>query len=217
MAPPIPQPTKPVEHTAPRVFHYDFWKNPSESVDLDVLMPNGVIITMNQSIYLTLTELKGYVWEVAESKPLYRLLGDKNMYCFSTLASGTTNNGTYEVDDESRRLLDVQPVFGIFRFVEKKNVSVNSTLINNINALLGSGLSEKTLKNPEVNDFRTKMSQLGEEIGIERAAMSRMERIAYQYPVKLASSTNIPEQIKKDWPTVEGVVATAAATEVIST
>lgn len=134
------------------------------------------------------------VWEEAERYPLYCHLGDKSMYFFSTVSSA--NNTSYELNDETKRLIDVQPVFCMFRFVEKQ-VSVNNKLINNITTLLGKTLSEKTLKNPEVNDFRTKMSYLGEDIANKRAVMNRMERIAYQYPPKLVSSQHIPELVKK--------------------
>lgn len=116
------------------------------------------------------------------------------MYFFSTISSA--NNNSYELNDETKRLIDIQPVLCMFRFVEKQ-VSVNNKLINNITNLLGKTLSEKTLKNPEVNDFRTKMSYLCEDIANKRAAMNRMERIAYQYPPKLVSSQHIPELVKK--------------------
>ncbi|XP_058063113.1 phosphatidylinositol 4,5-bisphosphate 3-kinase catalytic subunit delta isoform [Anopheles bellator] len=166
-------------------FVYEFWIEPNEVTNLYFLMPNGVLIEMrDQSIYTTLEDLKTYVWEEAERYPLYGHLGDKTTYYFSTLPSATSSS--FEQHDESKRLIDVQPVFGMFKFVEKKVVSVNSQLMSNINSLLGTPILEKTLNNPEVNDFRTKMSLLGEEIGSQRAAMSRMDRISYQYPVKLA-------------------------------
>ncbi|XP_062699657.1 phosphatidylinositol 4,5-bisphosphate 3-kinase catalytic subunit beta isoform-like [Aedes albopictus] len=116
------------------------------------------------------------------------------MYFFSTISSA--NNNSYELNDETKRLIDIQPVFCMFRFVEKQ-VSVNNKLINNITNLLGKTLSEKTLKNPEVNDFRTKMSYLCEDIANKRATMNRMQRIAYQYPPKLVSCEHIPEVVKK--------------------
>lgn len=183
-------------------FDYDYWVNydggknglVDETTEVRFLMPNGVLIIQNYSVNATLQELKADVWEEAERYPLYCHLGDKSMYYFSAI-SGTSNN-CCELNDESKRLFEVQPLFCMFRFVEKQ-VSVNNKLINNITTLLGKTLSEKTLKNPEVNDFRTKMSYLGEEFANKRAAMNRMERIAYQYPPKLVTNVVLPELVKK--------------------
>ncbi|XP_049283271.1 phosphatidylinositol 4,5-bisphosphate 3-kinase catalytic subunit beta isoform [Anopheles funestus] len=184
------------QHKQRPMFDYEFWKNPEESTELHFLMPNGVMITMCMPIHVTLEELKTDVWEEAERYPLYCLLGDKNKYCFSTLASGRTNcNTTHE--NEATRLMDVQPALGIMRFVEKSNVSENTKLMENINILLDGKLPVKTLVNPEVNDFRAKMSMLSEEIGSRRQVMTRMERIAYQYPAKLVSGLHVPEQINR--------------------
>uniref|UniRef100_A0A182N1I0 phosphatidylinositol 3-kinase n=1 Tax=Anopheles dirus TaxID=7168 RepID=A0A182N1I0_9DIPT len=184
---PQPPPARPT-------FDFEFWKSPDDTTELSFLMPNGVMIPMRHSIYITLEDLKTEVWEEAERYPLYCHLGDKNKYCFSTLASGRTST-TYE--DEGTRLVDVQPALGIVRFVEKSNVSENTKLMENISSLLEGKLPVKTLVNPEVNDFRARMSMLSEEIGSRRAAMTRMERIAYQYPAKLASGAHIPEQISR--------------------
>uniref|UniRef100_A0A182QT80 phosphatidylinositol 3-kinase n=1 Tax=Anopheles farauti TaxID=69004 RepID=A0A182QT80_9DIPT len=188
-SPPPAPPTRPT-------FDFEFWKNPDDTTELNILMPNGVMIPMRQSIYVTLEELKTEIWEEAERYPLYCHLGDKNKYCFSTLAHGRTNSST-TYENESTRLLDVQPALGILRFVEKSNVSENTKLIENISSLLEGKLPVKTLVNPEVNDFRARMGMLSEEIGSRRAAMTRMERIAYQYPAKLAGGAHIPEQISR--------------------
>lgn len=56
-----------------------------------------------------------------------------------------------EITDETQRLCDVQPYFGLFRIAERQEVSEDSKLNENITSLIGKTLSEfKTLKNPEV-------------------------------------------------------------------
>ncbi|XP_035787665.1 phosphatidylinositol 4,5-bisphosphate 3-kinase catalytic subunit delta isoform-like [Anopheles albimanus] len=185
----------PTTTTPPRKspFVYNYWKDSHQLTDLCVFMPNGMLIELReQSVYTTLKDLKTYVWELAERYPLYSHLGDKDTYCFSTVSAGGSS-GQVQQDDESKQLVDLQPLFGIFGFMKKKTVSVNSQLMSSISTLLGTTLSEKTLNNPEVNDFRSKMGRVEEEIASQRAAMTRKERIAYQYPVKLAPS--VPEPI----------------------
>ena len=101
-----------------------------------------------------------------------------------------------EYIDETKRIADVQPQFCMFRFVEKQ-VSVNNKLTKNINSLIGKTLGEfKAMKSPEVNDFRYKMGILGEEIANRRSTMTRMEKIAYQYPPKLVSSDEISDTVQ---------------------
>jgi phosphatidylinositol-4,5-bisphosphate 3-kinase catalytic subunit alpha/beta/delta len=47
-----------------------------------------------------------------------------------------------------------------------------------------------------VNDFRHKISVLGEDIANKRSKMTLKEKILYQYPPKLASSNEIPNTVK---------------------
>ncbi|XP_049538922.1 phosphatidylinositol 4,5-bisphosphate 3-kinase catalytic subunit delta isoform [Anopheles darlingi] len=174
-------------------FVYNYWKDSHQLTDLCVFMPNGMLIELReQSVYTTLKDLKTYVWELAERYPLYSHLGNKDTYWFSTVSAESSCQQVQQ-DDESKQLVDLQPLFGIFGFMKMKTVSVNSQLMSSISTLLGTTLSEKTLNNPEVNDFRCKMGQVEKNIASERAEMNRMDRIAYQYPVKLAPS--VPKTI----------------------
>lgn len=48
----------------------------------------------------------------------------------------------------------------------------------------------------QVNDFRNKITLLGEQIAIKRSAMTLKDKILYQYPPKLSKTSEIPVQIK---------------------
>lgn len=99
--------------------------------------------------------------------------------------------------DESKRICDIQPYFCMFR-VTSKQVAVNNKLNKNINCLIGKSLNDcKIINNPEVNDFRYKMNLLADEISTKRHKMTLVEKLAYQYPLRLASCTEIPENVKK--------------------
>lgn len=178
-------------------FNYNFWSDPEEMTEVTFFLPNGVLIILKYSIYATLQDLKADVWEEAERYPLYCHLGDKSMYFFSTLASTNSSGTNGALNDETKRLIDVQPMFCILRFVEKQISTSKDKAIDKINALLGKPFSEKSFQNPEVNDFRSKMSHLGEVITNKRASMQTIERIAYQYPPKLVTSQHIPELVKR--------------------
>lgn len=56
-----------------------------------------------------------------------------------------------EITDESQRICDIQPFFALFKIAERKELTEDSKLNENITSLIGKTLSEfKTLKNPEV-------------------------------------------------------------------
>jgi len=43
---------------APIVNSYDVWSNPDPNIDVDVLMPNGIIITLNVAKEATFSQIK---------------------------------------------------------------------------------------------------------------------------------------------------------------
>jgi phosphatidylinositol-4,5-bisphosphate 3-kinase len=80
---------------------------------------------------------------------------------------------------------------------EKKQETEDENLNKSIITLIGKTLSEfKTLKNPEVNDFRYRISLLGEEIASRRSTMTLKEKILYQYPPKVAKTPEIPQTVR---------------------
>lgn len=89
------------------------------------------------------------IWEEAERYPLFGHLRDKSMYIIKAIKYPSAN--VDEITDETQRLCDVQPYFGLFRIAERQEVSEDSKLTENITSLIGKTLSEfKTLKNAEV-------------------------------------------------------------------
>lgn len=117
------------------------------------------------------------------------------MYVLNAITS-QSGGSLEELSDETQRICDVQPYFSLFRVAEKQ-VSDDNNLNKNITSLIGKTLTEfKTLKNPEVNDFRYKMNLLGEEIASKRSTMTLKEKIMYQYPPKLAKNADIPHTVR---------------------
>lgn len=90
------------------------------------------------------------IWEEAERYPLFGHLRDKSMYIISTIKSPSAL--VEEITDETQRICDVQPYFALFKIRERKELSEDSKLNENITSLIGKTLSEfKTLKNAEVS------------------------------------------------------------------
>lgn len=108
-----------------------------------------------------------------------------------------TKYSSDEMHDETKRICDIQPYFCMFRVISKQ-VSVNNKLNKNINCLIGKSLNDyKIINNPEVHDFRYKMNLMADEVSTRRTKMSFMEKLAYQYPVRLAANPDLPETLRR--------------------
>lgn len=183
-------------------FKYDLWysdgpqKENEQIITVHCLMPNGNCILFNCPTTLSLLEMKEELWEEAEKYALFGHLRNKKMYVIKAIKSPSAL--LEEITDESQRIVDVQPFFALFKIEERlENESEDINLNKNINSLIGKKLDDfKTLKNPEVNDFRFQIGELGERIAKRRSKMTRKEKILYQYPPKLAKNSEIPYAVK---------------------
>jgi hypothetical protein len=82
---------------------------------------------------------------------LFGHLRDKSLYIIYAIKA--TSARVEEITDETQRICDVQPYFALFKIAERKELSEDSKLNENITSLIGKTLSEfKTLKNPEVSE-----------------------------------------------------------------
>ncbi|XP_063708405.1 phosphatidylinositol 4,5-bisphosphate 3-kinase catalytic subunit beta isoform [Culicoides brevitarsis] len=180
-------------------YNFDYWANqnptPSENeqVELTIFMPNGILIVLNVPKTITLAELKEDVWEAAERMPLFGHLKDKSYYVLGMV----TKYSSDEMHDETKRICDIQPYFCIFRVLSKQNAT-NNKLNKSINCLIGKSLNDiKIINNAEVNDFRHKMNLLTDDVSTKRHRMSLVEKLSYQYPLRLAATNEMPENVKK--------------------
>jgi phosphatidylinositol-4,5-bisphosphate 3-kinase len=100
-----------------------------------------------------------------------------------------------EIHDETQRIVDIQPFFALFK-LERKHDNESPDLKQDISILIGKKLDDfKTLKNPEVNDFRSRISKFSQRISKERAKMKPKERILYQNRPTFAESDGIPTNV----------------------
>ncbi|GAB0088558.1 phosphatidylinositol 4,5-bisphosphate 3-kinase catalytic subunit delta isoform [Sergentomyia squamirostris] len=182
---PIPQP----------FVEYDFWSrtgNSTDPIELTCLMPTGILIPLITLRNSTLQDIKEELWEKAEKYPFYGHLRDKSMYVLYALSEFSKPD---ELTDETKRICDVKPYFCILKISEKQ-ISTNNTLNKNINYLIGKVPHEFSVKNPELNDFRYKMSLLCDQISQKRQKMTWTDKVLYQFPPRLASSREIPETVR---------------------
>ncbi|KAG1679555.1 Phosphatidylinositol 4,5-bisphosphate 3-kinase catalytic subunit delta isoform [Nymphon striatum] len=165
-----------------------------DTINIDFLMPNGLLIPLQVTRDATLLEIKDELWEEARKYPLYGTLHDSQHYVF--LCVNQTTAEQEELVDEMRHVCDVRPFLAVLKVVEKKNDKAEKLLNAQIGLLIGKSLHEfDSLKNPEVNDFRWKMRVICEEIAEERRKKKWLEKVLYQFPLRLAASAELPEAL----------------------
>lgn len=181
---------------APSSLVLDVWSHLSdqEKIVIDVLLPNGIFINLEVCRDATLLETKEDVWEAAQQLPLYGLLHDMDSYVFVCVNPTTAEQE--EQIDELRRLCDVRPFQAVLRLVERKGDKAEKILNSQIRFLLGKGLHEfDAQKDPEINEFRTKMRLFSEDICRQKISQSWQEKLLRNHPIQLGSTPVLPEYL----------------------
>ncbi|RWS06961.1 phosphatidylinositol 4:5-bisphosphate 3-kinase catalytic subunit beta isoform-like isoform X1 [Dinothrombium tinctorium] len=164
-----------------------------KEIALDVLTPNGLLITLNVNREATLFHVKEDVFYEAQRQPLFGVLKDPQSYVFTCVNFTTCEQ---EELDENRRICDVRPFLGILRLIEKKGDKNEKQQNLKIGLLIGKGLHEfDSLKNSEVNDFRWRTRVFCEELQSKRLQTSWLEKVHYQYSPRIETSEKIPDYI----------------------
>ncbi len=122
---------------------FDIWaeaeeENSDKTISIDILMPNGILLTLNQiSCETLLVDLKEYAFEEAAKQPLFGALsGDhNNNYVFTCINSKTSE--LEELSEEQRRLCDIRPFLALLKLVEKKGDNEAKQLDAQIGLIIG--------------------------------------------------------------------------------
>ncbi|XP_037945852.1 phosphatidylinositol 4,5-bisphosphate 3-kinase catalytic subunit beta isoform [Teleopsis dalmanni] len=180
------------------VFSSDFWKNdPPDIVELTCFMPNGIFILMNVSVTATIKEIKTEMIRKSKNYPLNHLIKDACDYEVSGISSYANVDA---FTDETKRLSEVQPYFCLLRLGERSETTAASSdyeLSKLVSNMIGKSYEEYCAQSsPEVDDFRRKMTQVCDEIELERSKFSWSEKLLYEHPLRLANTPVMPNIIK---------------------
>ncbi|XP_021056326.1 phosphatidylinositol 4,5-bisphosphate 3-kinase catalytic subunit delta isoform isoform X2 [Mus pahari] len=165
----------------------EFWtKEESQNVVVDFLLPTGVYLNFPVSRNANLSTIKQVLWHRAQYEPLFHMLSDPEAYVFTCVNQTAEQQ---ELEDEQRRLCDIQPFLPVLRLVAREGDRVKKLINSQISLLIGKGLHEfDSLRDPEVNDFRTKMRQFCEEAAAHRQQLGWVEWLQYSFPLQLEPS-----------------------------
>ncbi|XP_036033978.1 phosphatidylinositol 4,5-bisphosphate 3-kinase catalytic subunit delta isoform isoform X3 [Onychomys torridus] len=165
----------------------EFWtREESQSVAVDFLLPTGVYLNFPVSRNANLSTIKQVLWHRAQYEPLFHMLSDPEAYVFTCVNQTAEQQ---ELEDEQRRLCDIQPFLPVLRLVAREGDRVKKLINSQISLLIGKGLHEfDSLRDPEVNDFRTKMRQFCEEVAARRQQLGWEDWLQYSFPLQLEPS-----------------------------
>uniref|UniRef100_A0A8C3YD83 Phosphatidylinositol 4,5-bisphosphate 3-kinase catalytic subunit delta isoform n=1 Tax=Catagonus wagneri TaxID=51154 RepID=A0A8C3YD83_9CETA len=165
----------------------EFWtKEENQSVAVDFLLPTGVYLNFPVSRNANLSTIKKVLWHRAQYEPLFHMLSDPEAYVFTCVNQTAEQQ---ELEDEQRRLCDIQPFLPVLRLVAREGDRAKKLVSSQISLLIGKGLHEfDSLHDPEVNDFRAKMRQFCEEAAARRQQLGWEAWLQYSFPLQLEPS-----------------------------
>uniref|UniRef100_A0A8C9WE68 phosphatidylinositol-4,5-bisphosphate 3-kinase n=1 Tax=Scleropages formosus TaxID=113540 RepID=A0A8C9WE68_SCLFO len=163
----------------------NMWEGGVQQVKMDFLLPTGIYLSFGVSGNDTIGAIKKTLWRNAKNEPLFFALSDPDAYVFTCINHTAEQE---ELEDEQRRLCDVRPMMPILRLVAREGDRVEKLITSQISLLIGKGLfihEFDTMKNHEVNEFRTKMRTFCEELAMDRQRLPWQKWIEYSFPCDL--------------------------------
>lgn len=163
------------------------------TIEVDCLMPTGIIIPLICARDATLESIKEDLWDSAQRYPLFRLLGDPASYIFVSITRDAEREEFY---DESRRLCDLHLFQPILKVVEPKGNTEEKRLNSEIKLAVG-GCEFDNIKDAEVIDFRRNILAVCKEAVDTRDSGSEECRASYVYPPEIETSEDLPSNLER--------------------
>lgn len=197
----FPQPLKPTVY-GNTTFSFYLWKNdPPDIVQLTCLMPNGLMLQIRFNSSSTIRDVKAEMVAQAKSRPFGYVIKDPCDY----LVYGISDYNIEPYTDETKRLIEVQPYFGLISLGERTDTSSFSSdyeLTKMVSDIIGKSFDhQSTQGSPEVDNFRRKVTLICDSIKMERSKYTWQQRLLYEHPLRLANSGSMPELIRQRHPT----------------
>jgi len=104
------------------------------TVEMDFLMPNGLLITLPVGRSACLESIKFALWIAAKSYPLFYVLRQPSSYVFVSVTQDAHHE---EFHDETRRLCDLRLFLPFFKLVEPKGNREEEILNAQLNIAIG--------------------------------------------------------------------------------
>ena len=167
---------------------------PVDAVQVDFLLPTGVLIVLHCGPKQSLEEIKEVLWDQAKELPLFNRLKQPEWY---TLVFVNLKAEQEECLNEADRICDLQMYRPLFKVMEKKGDHEEKMLGTKITWLIGKCLKDfDNSRDPEVTDFRVSMVDKCRVAIVERGSFSWEQKMLYCFPPDIESSTEISSLVQ---------------------
>jgi phosphatidylinositol-4,5-bisphosphate 3-kinase len=154
--------------------------DPSGAIEVDFLLPTGILITLPCRGGQTVIDIKERLWTEAKRYPLYSSLREHGWY---VLVFVNRKAEQEECFDEQLRLCDLQMYKPLFKIVERKGNEAEKKLSTQISWLIGRQIKEfENSRDAEVTDFRIAMVSECRQAIEARAQFTWYDQLMYCYP-----------------------------------
>ena len=120
---------------------------PSDRLEVDILLPYGVLIPLQCHRMQKLVDIKTMVWREAQNYPLSKLLrNDPSRYQFNCINQRAEK---VELFDETKSLSDVKPYKPILQLFERVGDREEKEFNAKMSVLIGKGVYEMEQSNEE--------------------------------------------------------------------
>uniref|UniRef100_A0A8C7V0H6 phosphatidylinositol-4,5-bisphosphate 3-kinase n=1 Tax=Oncorhynchus mykiss TaxID=8022 RepID=A0A8C7V0H6_ONCMY len=163
------------------------------SIQVDCLLPNGMILTLVCTREATLISVKHELFKEARKYPLHHLLQEETSYIFVSVTQEAEREEFY---DETRRLCDLRLFQAFLKVIEPVGNREEKILNREIGFAIGMPICEFDLvKDSEVQDFRRNILNVCKESVDLRDTNGPISRALYVYPPNVESSVELPKHI----------------------
>ena len=177
------------------LFTQDSTSDLTGGVQVDFLLPTGILVPIDCKGTQTMEEIKDTLWTQAKQLPLFDRVRRPEWY---TLVFVNRQAEQEECWDESQRLCDIRWYKPLFKLVEKKGDSDEKVFASKIGWLTGKCLRDfEAVDDPAVDDFRMSMLEKC-KLAIEaRNAGSFEEKVLYCYPPDIENTEEVTPLVQE--------------------
>ena len=165
----------------------------SQPIDVDCLLPTGVLVPLKCRPDGTLQKIKGRLWRESEKYPLFNLLKAESCYVFVGVS---TKGEREEFVDEKKRLCDLNLFHPLLKVQERIGDQDEKLLDAEIGNLIGKRLKEFEALGEEVQDFRHGMQSYCEGI-VKNRNSEKSDLLLWAYPPDLEASPDLGRTLQE--------------------
>ncbi|XP_065180000.1 phosphatidylinositol 4,5-bisphosphate 3-kinase catalytic subunit alpha isoform-like [Sycon ciliatum] len=170
----------------------DIYADLSQPLDIDCLLPTGVLVPVRCMWDSALEDIKAKVWSEAKSYPMFNLLKAEAFYVFVGVNMDAEKE---ELIDEHRRYCDLNLFHPLLQVVEKQGDQDEKLFNAEVGNLIGKRLQDLTVMGAEVHDYRCTMLAHSKAVVDRRGQEGWLQTLTRIFPPDVHPNSQLPASI----------------------